>query len=98
MHADTKHDGLTSLVAIFALITNVTEIYQVHLLMIRNVAEHVRDWHLNEEPHGRHCIALQCSEPEAFDNDWPVGIEAAKWAIVEERDQDVQPYLPVAEL
>jgi len=66
--------------------------------MIGDIAEHIRHWHLKEQTYGCHCIAFQLWKSKASYDRWSVCVESSEGAVVKESDEDVKPYLPIAEL
>ena len=70
----------------------------MYLQAIRDISQGARHWHLEEQADRCQCIACQRCEAKAANDCWAIGIEAAEGAVIEERNQEVVPYAPVAGL
>jgi len=68
------------------------------LQVIRDIAESKRDGNLEEETDRRERVGLEVLEAEAVDDGRGVGVEGSLGPVVAERDEEVNPEAPVAEL
>jgi hypothetical protein len=65
---------------------------------IRDPAKRPGCWHLQEQTNGSESVTCERFEAETGDNGWCICVKSTLWAVVTERDEDVDPKTPVRKL